>query len=228
MPSPDLAPQSILNKARKDKFILTLTTPKCLQGLDKKGARYANHKSRLSVIPDKMQYSVYGAVVPQMSIPSQTLGKYGQNLKVSTHTRDAYEDVTVNYTIDNQFNNFWYIWSWLNILNDQRESMYDAHGVGTSQQISQHTGYKGLDEQTRFSHDGVKRSDTSEPRLLEDYQTDIVLFGLNEYNKETIKFTYTMAFPTNLGGVEYSYRDSSEIESTFSFSFSQLYIELLD
>ena len=227
MPSPDKVPQSIFNKAHKDKFILSLPTPKCLLNIDTKDVRYTGHKSRLSVLPDKMQYAVYGAIVPTINIPSETLGKYGQHLKVSTHTRQAYDDVTVNYTVDNQFNNFWYIWMWLNILNDQRESMYDAHNTGSSSEIADHLGFHKTGG-PQDSFDGIRYLDSNEPNLLADYQTDIDLFGLNEYNKEVIKFTYTNAFPVTLGGVDYSYRDSAEIESSFSFSFSQLYVELLD
>lgn len=216
MPAPDIADQSILNKARKDKFILSFTVPECLKSVASKTTRYTGHKSHLSTIPDKLQYSIYGVVVPPTNIPSQTLGKYGQNLKISTHTRSAYEDITVNFTIDNQFNNFWYIWSWLNILNDAKESTYDEQGIGTSGPISQTLGR---------NH---RPKDTNSPDLLQDYQVDISVYGLNEYNKEVIKFTYTRAFPVSLGGVTYSYRDAAELESTFTFSFSQLQIELLD
>ena len=109
MPSPDIANQSILNKSHKDKFILTVTVPPCLRSVESKTDRYTNHKSYLSTMPDKMQFSVHGAVIPSIKVGSQTLGKYGQNLKISTHTRDPYDDVTVNFTVDNQFNNYWFI-----------------------------------------------------------------------------------------------------------------------
>ena len=216
MASPDTANQSIFNKARKDKFILSFTTPNCIKSIESKDVRYTHHKSLHASMPDKMQYSVHGAVVPSISIPSETLGKYGQNLKISTHTRDPYDDVTVNFAIDNQFNNFWYIYTWLNVLNDYRMSGYDARGIGQTGPVGQAMG----------SNPNPK--DTNPPKLLEDYQTDITLFGLNEYNKEVIKITYSRAFPVQLGGIEYSYRDAAEIDSSFTFSFSQLLVELLD
>jgi len=216
MPSPDVANQSIFNKSHKDKFILSITTPNCLKTIEKKSVRYTDHKSHLSTMPDKMQYSIYGTIVPKISIPSQTLGKYGQNLKISTHTRDSYEDVTVNFTIDNQFNNYWFLYSWLNVLNNDFDSSYDSRGSVTSNSVGQTVGYN------------PRLKDTNPPRLLEDYQVDMTLYGLNEYNNETIKFTYTRAFPINLDGISYSYRDSGEIESSFTFSFSQFLVELLD
>lgn len=216
MPSPDIASQSILNKSHKDKFILSISIPNCLRSVESKTDRYTNHKSYLSTLPDKMQYSVYGAVIPSINIASQTLGKYGQNLKVSTHTRTAYDDVTVNFAVDNQFNNYWFIWSWLNILNDSVDSTYDEKGIGTSGPVAQTLG-RNPNPKT-----------TNPPKLMEDYQTDMTLFGLNEYNKESIKFKYTKAFPVSLGGIDYSYRDSGEIDGSFTFSFSQLHVELLD
>lgn len=216
MPSPDVANQSLFNKAHRDKFLLSITTPNCLKSIEKKTVRYTEHKSFLSTMPDKMQYSVYGTVIPEISIPSQTLGKYGQHLNVSTHTRDPYTDITVNFTVDNQFNNYWFIYSWLNILNNDRSSGYDANGTGGTNSVGQTVGYN------------PRVKDTNPPKLMEDYQVDMTLYGLNEYNKETIKFVYTRAFPINLAGVDYSYRESGEIESSFTFSFSQFHVELLD
>ena len=221
MPSSDIASQSILNKARKDKFILSFDIPKCLRSVESKSTRYTRHKSYLSTMPDQMQYSVYGIVVPAINVPSTNLAIYGQNLKVSSHARSAYEDVTVNFTVDNQFNNFWHIWSWLNILNDAVHSTYDEQSIGTSDVISQTVGYNPNSQRG-------PEADSNAPKLLEDYQTDMTLYGLNEYNKEVVQFKYIGAFPVSLGGVAYSYRDSGELESSFTFSFSQLYVELID
>ena len=221
MASPDRAQQSLLNKARKDKFILSFSTPNCLRSIVKRDIRYTHHKSNLSTMPDKMELSVYGAIVPPVNIPAESLGIYGQTMKVSSHTRSAYDDVTVNFTVDNQYNNFWHIWSWLNVLNDVKHSEYDASGIGTSNTISQTLGRNPNSEK------GYK-ADINMPKLLEDYQTDMTLLGLNEFNKEVIRFTYTNAFPVSLGGIDFSYRNSDEIESSFAFSFSQLHAELLD
>lgn len=221
MPAPDIANQSILNKARKDKFLLSFDVPKCLRKVESKNVRYTRHKSYLSTLPDQMQYSVYGIVVPSINVPSTNLAIYGQNFKVSSHARSAYDDVTVNFTVDNQFNNFWHIWSWLNILNDAVHSTYDEQNLGTSDVIGQTVGYNPN------SRRGPK-ADSNPPQLMEDYQTDMTLYGLNEYNKEVVQFKYIAAFPVSLGGVDYSYRDSEELESSFTFSFSQLYVELID
>ena len=158
-----------------------------------------------------MQYSIYGAIVPNVSIPAIDVTQYGQTTRISSHSRDGYDAVEVNFTIDNEFNNYWYIWRWLDILNDSATAEYDARNVSEGK------------PRTPI----VNSEQENPPRLLLDYQTDMTLFGLNEYNKNAIKFTYTNAFPVSLGNISYSYRDATEIESSFTFSFTQLLVELL-
>ena len=217
----NLIDQSLLNKARTDKFILAMNTPKCLRDTSTKTARSTNEKSYKTVMPDAMQYSIYGSVVPAVNIPSIEVPQYGQTVRVSSHNRNAYDDVTVNFTIDNEFNNYWYIWRWLDILNDSNTAQYDAMGVSTSRPSKPFTNADRDDSR------GIGRPNPAHPDLMMDYQTDMTLLGLNEYNKNTISFTYTKAFPVTLGNIDYSYREPSEIESSFSFSFSQLLVELL-
>lgn len=207
----DTFQQSTLNRSRLDKFLLAFSVPEALKGITSKTDRQVNEKSLLRVIPDKLQYAVYGAVIPEITVPSIDLPQFGQSLKVSSHHRPAYPDVTVNFALDNQFNNYWYIWSWLNILNDYKTAEYDAQKLGKSKLIASIPS----------------SNNTNAPKLLVDYQTDMSLYGLNEYNQKTIEFTYTKAFPVSLGGINYNYRDSSEIDGSFTFSFSQLLIKLL-
>jgi len=201
--------QALQNKARLDKFLLTFTVPICLHSSESKTERATHHKSRLRVLPDKLQYSIYGAVVPEISVPSVELAYTGQHMKASGHARDAYEDVTVNFNIDNQFNNYWYIWRWLDVLNDSHMSTYDELNMGTSnpQKMDEATG--------------------KDPDIMKDYQTDFTLHGINEYNQRQIEFTYTNAFPISLGSIEYNYQTAEEITSNFTFSFSQLLVKLL-
>jgi hypothetical protein len=197
--------QSILNKARKDKFLLSLSIPAALKDFVTKTDRRINEKSERTVIPDALQFSIFGAVVPGTSVPDTEIPYAGQTLRISTHARPAYDDVTVNFTIDNEFNNYWYIWRWLQVLNDPKLSTYDVNSdtpIGS-------------------------RASLTSPNLLDDYQTTFTLFGLNEYNKQTIEFTYTKAFPISLGDITYSYRDPAEAECSFTFTFTQMLVKLL-
>ena len=99
--------QSQLNKNRLDKFLLVIDVPEPLREITKNdlGAR-----SNTSLIGESLQFSVYGSVVPTISVPEKTLGYAGQSLKISSHTRPAYDNVTVNFTIDNKFNNYWVLY----------------------------------------------------------------------------------------------------------------------
>tara|TARA_R110002153_G_scaffold53177_2_gene148509 strand:- start:51343 stop:51915 length:573 start_codon:yes stop_codon:yes gene_type:complete len=115
--------QSQFNKSRLDKFLLVLNLPPVLKDLNKK-----DFKSRDNdvVIENSLQFSVYGAIVPKVAVPEETLGYAGQTFKKSTHTRPAYNNATVNFTIDNKFNNYWVIYKWLDMLNDEKLSQFNG------------------------------------------------------------------------------------------------------
>ena len=186
--------QSILNKSRLDKFLLIFSLPPALREINvqESAARNSNN-----VMEDKLQLSVYGAVVPELTVPSIQIPYAGSNLYQSAHAREPYPPVTVNFTTDNEFNNYWVIYKWLNLMHDQKTGVYDD---------------AELDPENEFNN----------------YQTDITLYGLDEYENKRIEFTYTKAFPVTLGNLDYNYRTSDEVESSFTFVYSQLHTKLLD
>lgn len=192
--------QAPVNKQRADKFLLVLTPPKIFRDYDLN-----------NVFPESMQYSVYGTVIPEISIPSLTLGFGAQNLKVSSYTRDPYSDITVNFTVDNRFRNYYFIYRWLDILNDDVFATF-AHS----------------DQMTRDSFiTSVQNPNYSKQSELSLYSTDFTLFSLDEYNNRIAEFVYTFAFPTQLGSLVANYRDPSLYDTSFSFSFSQFRMKLL-
>ena len=67
----------------------------------------------------------------------------------------------------------------------------------------------------------------SDPSFSE-YQTDLTVFGKDEFNNNKIKFTYTKAFPTTLEAITYNYQVADEIKSGFTFVYSQLHTEIID
>jgi hypothetical protein len=111
------------------------------------------------------------------------------------------EPITVNFTVDNGFNNWWVLWYWLNVINNSTAGGYNANMVSP--------GPNAFANKTTT------------------YQTNITVYGLDEYNNKKIQFNYLHAFITNLGEISYSYRDGEQIESTFTFEFGQLDVELL-
>lgn len=200
----DIAKQSVLNKSRLDKFLLSLTVPEGLKTYSSRVQRATGVSSYSKVIPNSLQYAVEGTVVPSINVPAIDQPYDRQVMKVSTHSRPAYEDVTVSFKIDNQFNNYWYIYSWLNMISDAKHGAFNYR------------------DELRQAHGAQREKD-----YLSDYATDFSLIGMNEYNKEIIKFTYTKAFPVSLGGIGYSYQTQGEIQSSITFTFTQMLVELV-
>ncbi len=184
--------QSFLNKSRLDKFLMVFQIPQALKKIDSKTERRT-----FNLNEDAFQFSVYGSVVPEITVPSIQIGYAGSNLYNSSHAKEPYPPVTVNFTVDNEFNNYWTIYKWLDLMHDEKEGLYDVDGLS-------------IDE--RFAA----------------YQTDMTLYGLDEYDNKRIEFTYTKAFPINVGAMNYNYRDSSEIESSMTFVYSQIHSKLIN
>ena len=188
--------QSILNKNRKDKFLLVLNLPNILKKVDKsslgdRASKYLNL--------DSLQYSIYGSVVPNTTIPEIDMPYSGQVAKYTRYARPQYTAVTVSFTVDNGFNNWWVLWYWLNLINNSTEGTYN---------------YDDLPDGLSYKN-------------MHSYETNITVYGLDEYNNKKIQFDYLRAFITGLGEITYNYRDTEQIESTFTFAFSQLKPQLL-
>jgi hypothetical protein len=114
--------QSAFNKQRKDKFIMVFQLPKILRT-----SQSVFIREKKKVIPDSVQCSIYGAVIPSLNIPSTNVPYGGQVPKVSTFARPAFENMSVNFTIDNLFNNYWVIYKWLNSFNDGKTGLYNTN-----------------------------------------------------------------------------------------------------
>ena len=113
--------QSAFNKQRNDKFILVFDLPKILKTQKSTFTRANN-----LVIPDAVQCSIYGTVIPTLAIPDVKAPYGGQVPKVSSYTRPSFENMTINFTIDNLFNNYWNIYRWLNSFNDAKKGIYNS------------------------------------------------------------------------------------------------------
>lgn len=197
--------QSQLNKSRLDKFLMVIGLPDSLKNINTTdlGARGDN-----KVNENSLQFSVYGAVIPSVTVPEITEQYAGQSFKVSSHVRPAYDNITVNFTIDNNFNNYWILYKWLDLLNNDRDSVFDFDNISKTQSPSTRDKNKSL----------------TPPDL---YMADMTLYAKDEFDKNKVKFTYKNAFPVSLGAINYNYRTEGEVETTFEFAFSQLMVELL-
>ena len=186
--------QSVLNKAKKDKFILVFQLP---QALRDSNARENPSRLNEKLIQDSLQFSIYGTVVPVVSVNAIEQSYSGQTFKFSGYARPSYENITINFVIDNQFNNYWVIYKWINLMNHNKEAF--------------------------FNRDTQPLLDAP----FKDYSTTFTIFGLDEYDNKKIQFDYIGVVPVSLGSIVYNYQDPTQAESQFQFSFSQLTSKLL-
>jgi len=183
--------QSIFNKAKNDKFVLTISLPEELIKYNKKDG---TNNSFIDL--SKLQFSIYGTIIPSRNIPAQDVKYSGGNVYVSSHARPSFEPVSVNFAIDNRFNNYWVIHKWLELLRGEMSGHYGG-------------------EIHEYDHG------------LGKYSTDFVITAKDDYNTDIIEWVYKSAFPTTLGEINYNYRDSDEIDCSFTFVFRGLETNLL-
>ena len=196
--------QSVLNKQRADKFRIVFTLPPILRDLD---VNDWNNTDNNLVSRDSLQFSLYAANIPEVSIPSKVLPTSGQTVKITSQVRDSYPPVTCKFVIDNRFRNYWVLWKWLETINDSRNSgMVDGLAIPNTLPS---TG----------------QIDTN--NNMWDYQTTMSIFPLDEYNNGMCEFKFYNAFLTKLGGIDFSYQEPNQVECSFTFDFSQMDIGLL-
>ena len=188
--------QAMLNKSRADKFLLVFDIPPILREINKNSTQ---GQSNATLISDSVQFSIFGAAVPEITVAAQETRYAGSTLYVSSHSKEPFPPVTVKFNVDNEYKNYWVIYQWLNLLHDQYEGRYNQRELNLS-----------------------KDSD------FRDYQTNLTIYGKDEFNNNRIKFTYTKAFPTTIEAITYNYQTADEITSGFTFVYSQLHTEVLD
>lgn len=185
--------QSQLNVTRKDKFKLVVDIPNILKPILKKENRFCNGGNL-----ERLQMSVWGFIVPDIQVNKIEQAYAGQTLKFGGLSRPSYPPVNINFTIDNRFDNYFIIYKWLDIQNDETLSQFD---------------YKGLNPNSKG--------------LLCDYSSIFSIYALDEYDKPTARWDYIGAFPTLLGSINANYRETTELECNFSFEYSQIKMSLL-
>ena len=195
--------QSPFNKLRKDRFLMVINLPDSLKKINSKFTRGEDNVN----LPT-LQFSIYGATIPEIVIPQVDIIYGGQTYVQSSFHRPLWEPVTVSFTVDNRMNNYWVIYSWLNLLNDAETGIYDNKNL-TNRPAELRNIKPSIDS-------------------IAEYSTDISIFLLDEYDKRVVEFLFKKAFPTSLGGMNLNYRTSDEIETSFTFAYSQFIAKLVE
>jgi len=158
------------------------------------------NQNNLSIISDSVQFSIFGTAVPEVTVAAEETRYAGSTLYVSSHSKSPYPPVSVKFNVDNEYKNYWVVYQWLNLLHDQYQGRYNAREINAG---------------------------SREP-TFKDYQTNLTIYGKDEFNNNRIKFTYTKAFPTSVEAIDYNYQTPDEITSGFTFVYSQLHTEVMD
>jgi hypothetical protein len=193
--------QSALNRSRNDKFILILDLPMALK---------SKYESILddNFKADSLQFSIYGSPVPSVVVPAIDVPFGGQVHKTSSMSRPSYDPLSIKFLVDNGYKNYWVIWKWINLFNDAKKSSSDITNTLNP----------------------VQSSYTKDPTIinpLSKYVSNFTIYGLDEFNNKIISFSYKNVFPTGLSELNFSNQDPSEINSTVTFVFDQLDVEII-
>jgi hypothetical protein len=183
--------QSYLNKARTDKFLLVFDLPPILKQIK---SEYTRNSQKVS--PDYVQFTIFGTIVPGVTVKGTTARFAGDTLYVSTHSKDPYPPVNVKFAVDSGYNNYWVIYQWLNLLHDQKTGRYNEIGLPIDGNFS--------DYQTDLT---MYALDENDEKVMEFKYTKAFVTSIDplEYDK---KQTGDM-----------------ELQSGFTFLFSQMHIQ---
>lgn len=207
--------QSILNKSAQDKFLIILDIPPFLKPFNNRNKR---KNSLLNL--DKWQFSPSSITIPTVSTPAVQLPFNGQTMKMTAQTRPAYSPLQISFQIDNNFDNYHFLWMWQAVMNDPLKSAMSPywderkgnpykdtplfeHGISSNKII-------------KYNHD------------FTEYKSKIVVLGLREYNEPIVRFTFNEVFPVEVSGIDYNYQANELLNSKATFEFNQMDVELLD
>lgn len=206
--------QSHLNKAIQDKFRVVITTPAILRS---RNDHFTRTNSTVDV--DTLQISNISISLPSSTIKPTLLPYRGQTPQLTSWSRDPYQSVKFSFKIDNRFNNYFYLWKWQATMNDPLLSTPDnaLSDASTESNMSLKLGKLDID---------YKKVITS--RKYSDYITSINVFGRDEYDKDIIEFKYLNCLPVTLGGFDYNFQQTGEIECSFEFVYSQFDVSLIE
>lgn len=123
--------QSVINSSRKDHFTLVFDLP-C--GLKEDIAR--NDRLCRNNNLERLEYNVWGTVIPDISITNTEIPFGGQSFEFSSYGRPAYGAISCNFTVDNRYDNYYLLWKWINLQNDAKSGYHTGHIKDYSTTIS--------------------------------------------------------------------------------------------
>ena len=184
--------QSTLNRSFTDKFYFLMNLPNAMKNFKEDYNRNLNEGG---IKKETIGWTLIKTSIPEVLIKSQSIGYSGGNHYISSHVKEPYSPLSIEFKVDSLYNNYSILYEWLNYIYDEKYGHFDANNL---------------------AKDAIGTS---------SYATTISVIATDGYEKDTIMWTFKNAFPTRLSGISLDYRDSSEIVCTADFVFSQMYIK---
>jgi len=126
--------QTVLNRARKDKFLFVMDIPNALKNIQ-------DPILRESYNADPIQFTIIGSPVPKISVPSKEVAFGGQVYNTSSFSRPSYGPYNVKFLLDNGFQNYWILWNWLNLFNNATTSISPLNTINNNLVLNPTTDY---------------------------------------------------------------------------------------
>lgn len=186
----EIIAQSPLNKTFQDKYYFIFNLPEALKNLGKK---YNEINSQAGISKNAIKFSIISANIPEITVKAQDLRYASHTLPISSHVRDPYTPLTIEFKIDNQYANYSTLYEWLNFILNEKEGYFDAEGL------------------------------SPDKKYIKSYNTTLSIVSLDEYNEPLIQWIFTNAFISNLGEIQLNYQNPDELTCKASFVFSQLH-----
>lgn len=187
----ELCVQSPLNKTFQDKYYFIFNLPDALKNLSN---RYNELNKQAGISKDSIKFSIISADIPEVTVKAQDLKYASHTYPISSHVRDPYAPLTIEFKIDNQYANYSTLYEWLNFILNEKEGYFDAEGLSPNKKYSK------------------------------AYNTTISVVSMDEYNEPLVQWIFTNAFISNLSGIQLNYQNSEEMVCKAQFVFSQLYM----
>ena len=118
--------QSPLNRAYGDKFYFLMNLPSALKNLREK---YVKNLKEEGIKRESIGWSIIKASTPEVLIKAQSIAYAGGNHYISSHVKDPYSPLTIEFKVDNRYANYSTIYEWINYIYDEKEGHFDAHNL---------------------------------------------------------------------------------------------------
>lgn len=125
--------KSPLNKTFKDKFLFTFNLPDALKDLSNE---YNQITSTAGIGKDSIDFSLITASIPGHTIKGEDVQYGGGHLYISTHTKDAYEPVSITFKIDPNYANYYVLYEWMNLIWNESEGHFNADKLAKGKSIN--------------------------------------------------------------------------------------------